>query len=175
MIFRYRLTGRDLPLTNPSDDTYDSILFNQDQQTLTDDIVFTIHRWMKTAVTRHHKDQRPKIHSAIKRRVVLVQWASEKRTIPEPLSFHRLRLHITKGIHMGAKKIWKGKFNHDRVTSKVFFGRHELRQLLDWESVHSISRVVSEEHELAWCLACVCGIRPCSLAEVPRRTGQHLR
>lgn len=30
--------------------------------------------------------------------------------------------------------------------------------------MHSISRENSEQHELAWCLGCVRGIRPCSLA-----------
>ncbi|KAF7869653.1 hypothetical protein EAF04_004437 [Stromatinia cepivora] len=34
---------------------------------------------------------------------------------------------------------------------------------------------MNEQHELAWCLGCVCGIRPGSLAEVAIRKGHYLR
>ena len=175
MIFRYRRTGRELPLISPRDDSHDHLLFNQDQHTLTKDIVFAILQWMRRSATRHHKDTRPKIGAATKRRGVLIQWSIEKRAVGNILFYQKLRAEITKGIHVGAKNLWEGKFNNTHVAPKVYFGRYELRQLLDWESIHSLSREVSEQHEMAWCLGCVCGIRPCSLAEVPRRPGQYLR
>jgi hypothetical protein len=49
-----------------------------------------------------------------------------------------MRVDITKGVHLAAKQIWEGKFDNKRIATKVFFGRHELRHLLDWESIHAI-------------------------------------
>jgi hypothetical protein len=62
------------------------------------------------------------------------------------------------------------------VAPKTYFGRYELRDLLDYyEWINAISVELSEQHELAWVLGCVCGIRPCSLVEAHLRKGDFLR
>jgi len=67
-----------------------------------------------------------------------MQWSIQKRSVSDILFYRRMRVDITKGVHLAAKQIWEGKFDNKRIATKVFFGRHELRHLLDWESIHAI-------------------------------------
>ncbi|KAF7921612.1 uncharacterized protein EAE98_008459 [Botrytis deweyae] len=173
MIFRYRMMGRKLSIIDTNDPKFDEILFNEDPETLLHDIIFYIQMWMKKAVPRKLTDTRPKLSGATQRRTHLEKWILEKRK--EPLFTRRFNREITKGIHLAAKTLWKGRIWGAENCTKVFFGRYELKQLLDWESFNSISRELSEQHELAWCLGCCCGIRPCSLGELSTRKGQFLR
>lgn len=130
---------------------------------------------MKRAIPRIMTDTRPKLRGAIDRRTQLEKWILEKRKSDKPIFTKRMNREITKGIQSAAKTSWVGRIYGAANVTEVFFGRFELRQLLDWESINSISREASEQHEFAWCLGCCCGIRPCSLGELPTRKGQFLR
>jgi hypothetical protein len=75
----------------------DDTLFNEDQETLTKDIIFAIQRWMQTAVTRRTADTRPKISGATLRRQVLLFWVIEKRRDTDRIFYKKMFRLITKG------------------------------------------------------------------------------
>jgi hypothetical protein len=97
MVFRYHRMNRYLPSKNPHEDTMDDTLFNEDQETLTKDIIFAIQRWMQTAVTRRTADTRPKISGATLRRQVLLFWVIEKRRDTDRIFYKKMFRLITKG------------------------------------------------------------------------------
>jgi hypothetical protein len=58
---------------------------------------------------------------------------------------------------------------------KPYLGRLELPQLIDMDSLATANIAVAENHHLAWCVACICGVRPGSMGWAKERKGQYLR
>lgn len=54
---------------------------------------------------------------------------------------------------------------------KPYIGRMEIPQLIDMDSLATANIEVAENHHLAWCIACVCGVRPGSMGWAKERKG----
>jgi hypothetical protein len=164
MMLRYTRLKRPLPSrrVTENDDTF----FNQPQDILRMDIIFFIQHWITKAKPRALVNKRPKIGSVTRRRNAILFWVREKRDEGITLHYQRLYRDVTKGIQSAILKVW-GTTRQTEHIRKMFFGRAELRELLDHEAFFAQDPEMSEQHEVSWCLTCICGVRPCSMARLP--------
>ncbi|KAF7931899.1 uncharacterized protein EAE98_004635 [Botrytis deweyae] len=178
MAVRYPRTNRQFPGNDFNEymkGAYDSDLFNQPQDMLIKDCIFMIGRWMEKSRPRRLTDARPSIGSATARRTTLLKFITMKRQPQNYYSYPKMKIEISKGLNLAANTIWGGIPIPGQENGNSYFGKFELRQLLDWELEYASSPRFSQQHALAWVLSCLNGVRPCSLAQLSDRPGEYLR
>jgi len=61
------------------------------------------------------------------------------------------------------------------VQTKHYLSKYDLAALIEYDTTFTISRAVSEQHQLCWLLGFVCGVRPGSIGTSRHRKDQFLQ
>jgi hypothetical protein len=126
--------------------------------------------WMSKQVQpRSSTDTKPRLATIANRRWSILHWA--RVYMKSPPTFRALQAHTNKALFFAVNKFG---VNTDR-RDKPFFGRHELRYLIDHDLEDTNAFDVAESHHAVWTLALVCGVRPGAIGFSTHRRGNYLR
>lgn len=111
----------------------------------------------------------PRLKGLVARRFSLMFWANRLCDLPPPK--HILMNRTNASMYYAINK-WDLQRPGD---PKVYFGKNELVQLLDYDMSITVSVEVAEGHQLAWTLAWVCGVRPGSIGRLDMSPDRYIR
>ncbi|THY25782.1 hypothetical protein D6D01_04897 [Aureobasidium pullulans] len=114
-------------------------------------------------------DDRPRLATITSRRWSLLHWA--KAYLENPPNFRVLQARTNAALFYAAQKYG---INTTR-RKKLYFGRHELRFLIDYDMAHTDSFDAAESHHLAWTIALITGVRPGAIGRSRFRPESYLR
>ncbi|KAF7892570.1 uncharacterized protein EAF02_000108 [Botrytis sinoallii] len=118
--------------------------------------------------SKTNKDH-PSMLTLIERRESLIFWANRKCHKPPP---RNIMISRTDPVMLFARK----KYDmNDPPSVKIYFGRSELVQLLDFDMNITTAIEVAEQHHLAWTISWVCGIRPSSIGTHPNSLNAYMK
>lgn len=112
------------------------------------------------------RDTTIRLGTLIERRFAMLRWAQEK--------IGHARIHRGEFLHQSNKAVMLAAKKYG-ITSqskpKEFFGRDELRYLLDYDFSTTDYPEVAQNFAISWILGCVCGVRPGAISVSPHRKG----
>lgn len=152
---------------DPASDANDEIFFAPDRF-LDHSRLYLIH-CVRNTRPRRLRDQRPGIAAIMARRSSMCFWMHKK--MEEPVPSWKFMAATDQAIQYAAAKFGISKARE----RKRYFGRFELRELIDFDMARTLNVPLAEVHHLAWCLGCVCGVRPGSMGWATRREDQYLQ
>lgn len=118
---------------------------------------------------RAGSDERPRYQSLLQCRESMLFWIQREMNDRAPP-----RWIIINASNETLQRIGRQLGLNRNRRIKTYFGRLELAQLLDWDTLRSPYLPLTESHHLAWCFGCVCGVRPGSIGWSKNHKDQFL-
>ncbi|EME77334.1 uncharacterized protein MYCFIDRAFT_179910 [Pseudocercospora fijiensis CIRAD86] len=115
-------------------------------------------------------DVSPRLATIISRRWSLRHWIKNKLGNKAP-NYRTYHSKTNKSLHYAARVFGINK----KAKTKAYFGRQELRFMIDADMHRTEYVDVAEQHHLAWILGCICGVRPGSLGFTSKRPDNYMR
>ncbi|KAI5197559.1 hypothetical protein E4T38_07921 [Aureobasidium subglaciale] len=118
---------------------------------------------------RSNADDRPRLTTLTSRRWSLLHWA--KVYLEDPPNSRVLQVRTNAALFYAVQRYG---INTTR-RNKAYFGRHEVRFLIDYDLAHTDSFDAAESHHLAWTIAMITGVRPGAIGRTQFRKDAYLR
>ncbi|KAG9694097.1 hypothetical protein KCU95_g10051, partial [Aureobasidium melanogenum] len=147
----------------------DPLFFPEDREAFWKLVKIYLTWMMKQVQPRNSTDTRPRLATIANRRWSILHWARVYMTSPP--TFRTLQAKTNSALYFAVNKF---KVNTDR-RDKPFFGRNELRYLIDHDLEKTDAFDVAESHHAVWTLALVCGVRPGAIGWSTHRRSNYLR
>lgn len=170
-ILHFIKNGRhgELKIKNNQGPENDPLFFPDDREEFWKLLRFYL-TWMAKQVSpRSSTDTRPRLATITNRRWSILHWT--RVYMKSPPNFRSLQAHTNAALYFAVDKFG---VNVDR-REKPFFGRHELRYLIDHDLENTNAFDVAESHHAVWTLALVCGVRPGAIGWSTYRRNNYLR
>ncbi|KAG9697307.1 hypothetical protein KCU95_g3788, partial [Aureobasidium melanogenum] len=170
-ILQFIKEGRqsELIIRNNSGPENDPLFFPEDRESFWK-LVKIYLTWMtKQVQPRNSTDTRPRLATIANRRWSILYWA--RVYMKSPPSFITLQARTNSALFFAVDKFGVNMNRRD----KPYFGRHELRYLIDHDLEKTDAFDVAESHHAVWTLALVCGVRPGAIGWSTHRRSNYLR
>lgn len=143
----------------------DEIIFPADAAALVEMAMIYLILVGKHITSKDHG--RPRISAIIRRRDILFYWLTRGRKAPNPPTTYLWGLRSKE-----TSKIINSKYGFNRTNfQRIYLGKEELIQIIDYDITNNIYATIAKQHYLAWIVGLVCGIRPGTIAVTQSRAG----
>lgn len=149
----------------------DYIFFPEDRRTLYGYIRNYIVWAVQHCRPRSNKHTRPRLKTIHNRRMMIMHHIFNLLDDKAP-TYEEFFRKTQKAMLQAAKTYG---VNEQSTRQKSYFGRDELRLLIDYDIGCTKSIEVAETHHLAWAMAMVCGVRAGSMGFTKGRPNNYLR
>ncbi|KIV91937.1 hypothetical protein PV10_06424 [Exophiala mesophila] len=140
----------------------DDVIAREVTDATKEDVIKNLRLYLRAEVRlmkpRGTVDQRPRYQSLLQCRESMLFWILRQMGERAPY-----RWQLINASNETLQRIGRELGLNRQRSVKSYFGRLELAQLIDFDTLQSPYLPVTESHHLAWCLGCVCGIRPGSI------------
>lgn len=177
MRLRYKLPVVEIqdPLSFDAKDETDLAAFPLDETKLLNNLKIYLAISMKRLKPRKTTWTHPRYQSLVQRRQSMTHYIDQYRLDHDMATSPNFKARLINSTNEVLQKAGREYGVNRAGKVKPYIGRTELPQLIDLDSFATASIDVAENHHLAWCLACVCGVRPGTLGWAKERRNDYLR